>query len=265
MKTLPIILLIVITIVIKVEINAQYIPTIVEGNKWELTIPTGQGIYLKWNEELTCDTLINNKGYNKLTLGGKKTRAYLREDTTLQHVYYFDLDSIKEKLWVSYNLVKGDSVYYGVDQQGIIHYHRVDSVYYKEAFGAVRKHIDFNDVAYMYIEGLGNVRDGIDPDMSWFSRITGFSPDGLGCAGLSNEDLKVIKEEKIYPNPFSDIITVENFSQKPVKYSLLNIYGNVFEEKIILNRDEFIIDDLIPGIYFIRSENGNIKKMIKSY
>lgn len=261
MKSISYVFITIFSLLFFTNTHAQYIPTVVLGNIWEMRMPVGWGQEIVFTEKLVADTIINDIKYSILVGRPEIHKAYVREDTILQNIYRLDKDLTTERLWLSYNISIGDSVLYGIGSDGKKYYNYCNSIYYKEIYGANRKHVDLG-YPNVYIEGVGNIREGIGPRITNFTFVKNFYPGGLGYSGIG--DIKDLRQEKIYPNPFSDIITIEHRSQKPVRYTLINFYGKLISEKIILNKGEFKTDDLIPGIYFIRSESGSINKLIKS-
>lgn len=72
---------------------------------------------------------------------------------------------------------------------------------------------------------------------------------------------------KIYPNPFSDVITLESFAgSEIIKYELINILGRVVQQGAFNQKVSIRTDHLPMGIYILKFENtGNInaRKIIK--
>lgn len=77
----------------------------------------------------------------------------------------------------------------------------------------------------------------------------------------------IISEQnvKIYPNPVSDILTVElTNSNKHISYSLINTIGNKVKKGIIDSENHQIdVKSLRKGIYFFQVEGDNPVKIIK--
>lgn len=254
---------VLITCILLSGINAlkgQYLPTITDGNRWELFMPVGsEDIILK--EELKCDTIILGQKYNILTTEGRSKKTYLREDTLLQNIYFFNFESGADKLLLTYNWTQGDSILFGYGANGEEIYLVCDSVYYKEAYGAVRKHIHFNQVD-LYIEGVGNYRNGIDVNTPHVAFIRNFSNGGQGCTATDNPyEPDLIR---VSPNPFTDYINIEYTGFQSRKYSVFDIFGNLMAEKLISRSDRIETSGLLPGIYFLYVDDGRIIRLAKT-
>ena len=69
---------------------------------------------------------------------------------------------------------------------------------------------------------------------------------------------------KVFPNPFEESIWIEG--HKKEKLSITNHSGyEVKQFKIKPGMNQLILDDLIPGMYFLKFESGQVKKVIKLY
>lgn len=90
------------------------------------------------------------------------------------------------------------------------------------------------------------------------STVTVSSTTGIHSVSSENPSLR------LYPNPFTDITTIEFGSMiSHIKLSLTDVFGNVVYAESISNTDKFIFHkgDLPTGIYFLRAtmNDGNIK------
>ncbi|PQJ78372.1 T9SS type A sorting domain-containing protein [Polaribacter porphyrae] len=114
-----------------------------------------------------------------------------------------------------------------------------------------------------------------NPGLQCINVDVGFSPTnwdkdpasmyGTNCAVASIDDVELGKHIKIYPNPFKNNITIDNFSNENVALSI--IYTSL--GKSIKSSSENILNtkDLSKGVYFlkIRFSSGKhiIKKIVK--
>jgi hypothetical protein len=71
----------------------------------------------------------------------------------------------------------------------------------------------------------------------------------------------VISSVKIYPNPTSDIINVENTEHKINQFKIFNVNGEIQKQGIIVgSKFQICVENLISGNYFIVFDNGMRKK-----
>ncbi len=70
-----------------------------------------------------------------------------------------------------------------------------------------------------------------------------------------------------YPNPTTDFLTlkIENFDNSNLSFQLIDINGNLLEnKKIIVSETSIIMSNLVPAIYFLNViENGKVLKIFK--
>ncbi|MFP4447130.1 MAG: C25 family cysteine peptidase [Bacteroidales bacterium] len=84
--------------------------------------------------------------------------------------------------------------------------------------------------------------------------------DETGISKLESEGLKV------YPNPASEKVIVENSNSETVRFEIVNIAGKIVKNGTLpMTVNEIIVAEYNPGIYFIRfcKDNNNVEyKMI---
>jgi hypothetical protein len=93
----------------------------------------------------------------------------------------------------------------------------------------------------------------------------GFDLDAVGVIHqqpLSVDEL-IESHFTVYPNPVSDILTIENSFQKTCTLTLYNPQGQIVYEILTNNTTTFSMKDLPSGIYILsikgNSEYGNLK------
>lgn len=92
---------------------------------------------------------------------------------------------------------------------------------------------------------------------------------GLSCtfSGSGTTSTPTLKENhsteiSIFPNPFSDLVTIES-SEKTTVY-IFNILGNLIKTKKLDQRETVIdLDDIPSGIYLIKTEGGSVQRICK--
>lgn len=98
----------------------------------------------------------------------------------------------------------------------------------------------------------------------------GFDLDAVGVIHYQTTSIKDFFENQfnIYPNPFKDVIQIENKSNAEISYQLTDIYGKILiSETTHLSSLITLNPNLSSGIYFISISQGKnhfTKKLIKS-
>jgi hypothetical protein len=71
----------------------------------------------------------------------------------------------------------------------------------------------------------------------------------------------------VYPNPFSDELTIDRREDNEmVKFELVNSVGQIVQNGSFIKKTVIQMTSLVPGVYLIKLQNGNIfevKKLIK--
>lgn len=229
------------------------------------------------------DTIINGLKYNKLenctndsTYKNWKFYNYcIREVVDSQKVYINEHWGT-ETLLYDFSLEKGDSLYFiGVPVL-------IDSVAIKFIANKNRK-VQYitcymDNTGFELIEGVGT-KFGLYEHYDWFMGRTGSFPtynllcfsknsellykNGESCflyndyTNISNKLSK--KEFSIFPNPVSERITIINNSQiNDVIISISTVEGRlVLREKMIDTQMDFLVNQLIDGLYFFTISRNN--------
>jgi len=243
------------------------------------------------------DTLINNVQWLKL---------YSTNDSLFQNnlvyrgltrtennkVLYLDTINQLDTLY-DFNLNFGDSVLfnlYGIYPEWL-QIINVDSIllsgeYYKRYKFAEPGITAFNWLNEIWIEGIGSIHGPLFPIFP--VKFSEEIPDSmlLTCTYSDNQHiwkhpsysncyinivlgLETIEELsfKIFPNPFSDRINLENAKRENFDLTILNSLGKVVRQMQITSNNEAIdLTELNSGIYFLRindKKNTRTMKLIK--
>ena len=69
----------------------------------------------------------------------------------------------------------------------------------------------------------------------------------------------------VFPNPFNDQINIETNIEGLTNYRVTNLQGQVIQEDN-LQTNQIMLNDLVPGVYFIMVYNGeeqHVRKIVK--
>lgn len=249
-----ILILILLNLCISSIKSQEYIPTLVEGNNWEVMQGLGMGAYNNYSYVIRCDTLINDLLYKKATpLSSESEYGLYREDTASQKIYKWNSELQSEELLIDYSLEVGDTMLIGLQTL------TVDSIRTNELYGAERKFIYFDDLQY-FIEGIGYSLFGIHNFGQW-QRISDFKETDISC-DITSTTHSVEKPISIFPNPTSGMITIDREDLYETSGLVLNNLGQVVKVVELIT----IIDlsELEAGMYYLRiKENNDLFRIIK--
>lgn len=245
------------------------------------------------------DTLIDNELWFKFY----STSDSMFQSDLLYHgllrvennkVFYLDTLNQLDALY-DFSLNVGDSVLY--DLNGMfpewLQVINVDSIqingdYYRRLKFAEPIMNAFDELNEVWIEGIGSVHGPLFP---YFPvKFSQEIPDSLfvtctfsgnqqvwqhqsysGCyinIVLSVDQLDLF-DFKIYPNPFMNIIHIENIGIQEYELTMMNSMGQIVKQLQINNNNTIIdLSELKSGIYFLRIEsrdNAKTMRIIKKY
>lgn len=141
----------------------------------------------------------------------------------------------------------------------------------------------FDELNEIWIEGIGSIHGPLFPNFP--VKFSEEIPDSMLVTCTFSNDQQVWQHEsypscyvnivlsaeqlkhsdfKIYPNPFTDRIHIENTSLHQFELTILNSLGRTVKEMQITN-DDIIIDlsELKEGIYFLRIESQDTPMTLK--
>ncbi len=83
----------------------------------------------------------------------------------------------------------------------------------------------------------------------------------INCGNLPNNMLTSGRSESfhLFPNPFSELITVTSNTLTPITYRIISIEGQLVQEGTMLAGESINTSRLAPGIYYFRSNSGVVK------
>lgn len=230
---------------------------------------------------LDIDTVVDQHSYNKIIKNDSIYYGALREETG--KVFFIPKDSIQEFLLYDFTAQKGDTLHqiYMEDPGGypsivddlVVSY--VDSILFE---GVYRKQFFLDNDGY-WIEGVG-CQFGlfVFPYMMvsyWEAELTCMSigeftayPEAgnTPCAKVSSvEDFEHVTAISVYPNPASNLISIEAVSLKEHQHIL--IYNGLGELVLKAEHKNGKVDvsKLTTGLYFMELEHqaGSRVKFIK--
>ena len=74
---------------------------------------------------------------------------------------------------------------------------------------------------------------------------------------------KYTSNYNVFPNPANSVLTIETDSFKQFKYELLSTLGGIILSGVITSNNHRIqVDDVTPGVYFLKLENRTVKVVI---
>ena len=79
---------------------------------------------------------------------------------------------------------------------------------------------------------------------------------------ISNNNLKLNKTIKLFPNPSTDFIKVSELTAKE-NYKIFTILGSEIKRGSVSNNETIDIRNLNFGVYFLKFDNGTTKKIVK--
>ncbi len=286
-----IILIFVLTFSIPKNTNAQFESIFGEINtKWEILT----GFCDSWCSNtftITGDTLINSNVY-KITTDNSQL-VFLREDTLLGKVWYYDSDQNNEYLLMDLNLSVGDTFEIFNDISTQTEYYSVDSVYYFNN----KKHIRLlnftnlctpNDFQIVFIEGVGSSSGLTYKNQSYKNQIVLCQTKNVVTDSIYNHyfqgyfsflgtcdycvsrttELFTPTDFTIFPNPFIDRINLSS-NHYSINYEIYDVVGRLIKSE---NTNERVYtvntEDLQEGVYILVLKHENrilvSRKLIKN-
>jgi len=244
------------------------------------------------------DSLIDNqlwfKMYSTNDSGFKSNLVYRGLTRTENNrVLYLDILNQIDTLY-DFNLKLGDSFLFNLNGKfpekipiTVVDSIQINGEFYKRIkFAEPRMMNAFDVLDEVWIEGIGSIHGPLFPNSP--RKFSEEMPDSmlLICSTSNNQhfwenpsytscyvnivldlDNQEAIDFKIYPNPFSDKIIVENNKNENLEISILNGLGQVLlKMKIISGKKTIDLSKLNQGIYIININSNNrmtTKKLIK--
>ena len=223
------------------------------------------------------------------------TLAYgLRQDTLSRKIYIKSLSSSNpETILYDFNLVKNDTVktsnttFSSIPPCGTTKYRVIDSVFYQAySDGICRKTYrlipyancaNFNSFSYI-IEGFGTDHTHTDLVVYTNNNFGGFGTGNMTSVSASTLVIGTSTLSKvtntcsqsvgindvinisytIYPNPFQDIIRIENFADKDAEIEITSLIGQKINFSVERRENSTLINtkNALSGIYFLNIKSG---------
>ncbi|WP_290696500.1 T9SS type A sorting domain-containing protein [Lacinutrix sp.] len=96
--------------------------------------------------------------------------------------------------------------------------------------------------------------DGISVD-SYVAELNSFT--------LSTVSSTLVSNIKIYPNPVTDVLSVEANNQDTLNYSIYDITGKKLVKKSMTSQDNIDVSNLSNGVYFVQFTSKTAKQTLK--
>jgi hypothetical protein len=254
----------------------EYEPMLGDSNVWYIfTMPEGYSTEII---SVTVDSIIEDKHYKLLG-----ENSFIREDTANKKVYmkykYNDL----ELLWFDFSLNTGDSILikdicYG-QTLCTIGYFYVDSICNINTLSGNRKSIYLTGPPNEYdifqhpvwVEGIGSLGHiyyrYASTSLLYLGELGCFFKDGIlifeselaiefdTCFLVSPGSVDDVKNNgiTIYPNPFSDQISIEGIENDKVSIEIYDVFGREIYRDIAFSVNSHTINtaEINPGLYLI--------------
>jgi hypothetical protein len=260
----------------------DYIPILADSNTW-YTLQMGEG-YSTDIIKTVGDTVIGDKKY----IITKGTGYYYYEDTLEKKVFIRDPDSEKEIRIYDFSLQPGDTIilqrldWPPMDYSECI----VDSVrpfqlngIESRAIYLTSEPINWGKIEHpVWIEGVGSLGNHVytafGPDVENLGELACYYKNGelLYQSSLSKKlgdcnyndpggvNSKGFPEIGIYPNPFTDQLTIEGLPLAEVIIEIFDMFGREIYHDVTysVNSHTITTNEINPGIYLIRvSKTGS--------
>ena len=290
MKTFKTIAIILVLILIGINAKSQYKPLLLNQYKWNVNV-SNQGNNITEQYRVDADTIMFNQIWKKIKMISTQNpnfinKFFLREDTITKKIYamnpgqaphlYFDFDANINDTLLLYNLIYNEIDTFLVFNKSLIM--TCDSIY--------RNSLRISNISHLFsfeiwIEGVGST-NGLyygnklqylnsivtRLEASCYNNQLVYNGGDLEfnyCSFNIGINETEINSTKIYPNPASDYIYIENIKEK-ARIEIYNMSG-IIQLTADANGDSNInIRNLPDGLYLIKIQTDSniaIKKLLK--
>jgi hypothetical protein len=90
----------------------------------------------------------------------------------------------------------------------------------------------------------------------------GFAEIAFAAGVLSIEDFELNAGLRAYPNPANNVISLAGLNEAK-EFVIYNVIGAQVKSGVVNNDQPIQIDELTPGMYFLKIDSGNTVKFIK--
>lgn len=247
----------------------DYFPTLTDRATWTIEIGEGMGSFRYITYTLDCDSvLINGKYYQQLLFEDPNTDcekvspSYVREDIETRQLFYYSsgLFAGEEVLIADYTLEVGDTlvtypVFEDEEEQRVV----VDSIFAFPFQGQERTFWRFENQAYGYFEGVGNVWGGLLPgcNPNRFAVLHDREDSPVDCDGVVGVDDQGLPIQiAYYPNPARDFLVIDWKNNRPIyglTYQLFDPLGReVLNGQVVGQSTRIDLSTFPAGTFLLR-------------
>lgn len=243
----------------------EYRPMLNENNVWDVQHYSGEGNFSDYQYTLSDELIIfNGKEYARIEFTGSAfADIYLHENINDRTVYAYYPESGDEYLLYDFNLEVGDDL----PLSGFFNYNEfeeavIEEITYENVFGL--------ENIKTYSAGGIKIHEGIGTNAGLFTLIGAiddmyYLADFQTTMSTSEENTK--SKTKIYPNPFSDKIQIQN-SEEIKELQLFDLQGKLISTNKNLDKLNSKLSSLSNAVYFLKIQFKNNKsetiKLIKN-
>lgn len=271
------------------QIDTTYVPFPTDSVAWNetyrSTTPIDEPSYQIFIFMIGETDTIDNKLYNIVYRGSVAFEVnnntyimgYWREENKI--VYFKDHNITEpEKIYYNFNLNIGDTIFYNNIYNDFSVLQSIDSIEIVDGSYRKRYHYFSSSFQMTQVEGIGNIEINsggiLHPNVSFFFE----NENTINCVIRPNEvifknknipdhncyelGLPITKVDdlnlSIFPNPFEDVLQINNLNQE-VKISILSQTGKLVFKEENFNKNFINLNFLDKGIYFLKIENQYYK------
>ncbi len=291
MKTFKTFTIILVLILIGINAKSQYKPILLNQYKWSVYI-NNQGNSITEEYRVDTDTTIFNQTWKKIKMISTQNpnfinKFFLREDTITKKIYamnpgqaphlYFDFDANINDTLLLYNLMYNEIDTFIVNNKSLVM--TVDSIY-RNSLKIRNTSIPFSFFEY-WIEGVGSTNglyygNKLQYLNSIFTRLeascsnnqlvyNGGDLEFNYCSFNIGINETEINSTKIYPNPASDFLQIDNLTEK-TKLEVFSMDGKLHQTKVVYGNTTINIENLPDALYLVKIQTDSgvlIKKFLK--
>jgi hypothetical protein len=273
--------------------SQDYKPLLKEGSFWDVASWESAGLCLTSHTRYSIgdDVVINDKTYKKIViqkLYGKEEQEgsicitkpyYTKENDGFNDLFEFVREDIEEKKVYVYaskfgqnqkeytlydfNLEVGDRIENSYTHNAILTNIEIDE-------NGLKKFIfDSNSGNYFfYKEGVGSNFGLCDFNRTYIGSgksllCWGNNENQNNCGTTLNTENHELQSVKVFPNPVSDFLQIENIEDASIKIFSLN--GRLLKKEKFKNEVNMNVANLKTGIYFIEISKSTNRKRLKIF
>lgn len=281
MKRIVFLSFLVLILLFYKNVKSQYIPLLKDSNQWNVQVVGCCPFVTTEIYKIANDTVISNQIWKSIVYSIDSNvnavfnnRFYLREDSINKRLYALD-NNFDSKLYFDFNLTLNDTTILFNPMFNITDTFVVTGIEFQLIGGIQRKKIritsnSFIPMEEIWIEGIGSEK-GIfygnpppyvgSPLVSlicfFYNNQLIYHKQGFDYCYYSNVGIDINYKEsfKLYPNPATDYIYIENIKEKTT-VSVYNISSQLIKEVIVNEDSKIFLNNLSEGMYFVRIQNN---------